>query len=84
MTTFALNISEAKKNQNQMAHNLNPHNHLVVYTKKVEINSKIVAETVFSTQKIVCKVFFGQDHILLSTPASQRGVLDLQEYFILN
>ncbi len=77
MTTFTLNISEAKKNHDQMAHNLDSYNHSVVYTNKVEINSKIRAEAVIPAPKIICKVFLASDLILLSTQASQRGQLDL-------
>ena len=58
-TIIALNNSEAKETHDQIAHNLDPQNHLVVYTNGSRMNGKIRAAAVVPEPEIIFKPFFG-------------------------
>ena len=69
-TIIALNKSEAKQNHNQMAHNLDPQHHLVVYTDGSGINDKIGA---IAVKELCVKHFLVLAIALQSTRASCKG-----------
>ena len=73
-TTIALNKSEAKQNHDQMAHNLDPQCHLVVYTDGSGINDKIGAAAVVPSQGIVCRAFLGPSHCFTVYSGELQGI----------
>ncbi len=71
--TIALNKFEAKENYNQIAHNLDPQNNLVIYTDGNRIKSEMRITAVISAQRIICKALFYSSKcftIYLSEPQS--------------